>query len=59
MQIKPAGIDDLGALVHIVNALLEHAPPITRNIFESLADQRIKSLEGILNPPSDKNQEHG
>lgn len=59
MQIKPAGIDDLAALVHVVNALLEHAPPVTRNIFEGLAGQHIKAIEAVLNPLADKNQDHG
>lgn len=59
MQTKPAGIDDLTAVVQIMNAMLEHVPPATRGILESLADPRLKSLESILNPPADKNQEHG
>ena len=59
MQIKPAGLDDLTALVHCINAALEHVPPVTRSMIESAATPRIKSLESILNPPDDKNQDHG
>ena len=57
--IKPAGIEDLQAIADLVNAALEHVPPVTRGILESLAAPRFKSLDGILNPPADKNQEHG
>ena len=59
MQIKPAGIDDLVALVHLMNAALEHVPPSTRKILEELSEPRIKAIEMILSPPGDKNQDHG
>ena len=59
MNIKPAGISNLEALVHLINAALEHCPPATKAIFDGLAQPHVTALNDILDPPGEKNQDHG
>ena len=59
MHIKPAGIAELETIVHGLNAAMEHVPPATRAILEQMIAPQVKALEAVLNPPEDKNMEHG
>ena len=58
MQIKPAGLDNLSAIVHCLNAALEHVPPVTRSMIEANVKPHVDALDAVINPREDKNMEH-
>lgn len=48
MQNRP--MDNLQALVAVLNAALEHVPPQTKAILSEIAQPRVKALEDALKP---------
>lgn len=45
-------MNQLGQLIALLNAALEHAPPQTKQILTTLAQPLVRDLEAQLAPPA-------